>query len=45
MSVQRGEIGKYAVDNGATSAVKHLSLKWNVNINESTARRLIREVK
>ena len=39
-SVQRGEIGKYSVENGVTSAAKHFSLKWNVNINESTARRL-----
>ena len=35
-SVQRGEIGKYAAENGETSAAKHFYLKWNVNINEST---------
>ena len=40
MSVQRGEIGKYAAENGVTSAVKHFSSKWNVSIDESTARRL-----
>ena len=39
-SVQRGEIGKYVAENGVTSAAKHFSLKWNININESTARRL-----
>ena len=37
MSVQRGEIGRYAVENGATTAAKHFSSKWNV---KSTARRL-----
>lgn len=36
----RGEIGKYAAENGATSAAKYFSSKWNVTINESTARRL-----
>jgi len=39
-SAQRAEIGKYAAKNGATSAAKHFSSKWNVSINESTARRL-----
>ena len=38
--VQRAEIGNYAAENGATSAAKHFSSKWSVNINESTARRL-----
>ena len=28
------------MENGATSAAKHFSSKWNVSINESTARRL-----
>lgn len=36
----RGEIGKYAAENGATSAAKYFSSKWNITINESTARRL-----
>ena len=39
-SVQRGEIGRYSAENGATSAAKHFSSKWSVSINESTARRL-----
>ena len=39
-SIQMGETGKYTAENGGTSAAKHFSLKRNVNINESTARRL-----
>jgi len=27
------------MENGATSAVKHSSSKWNVSINESTTRK------
>jgi len=37
---QRAEIGKYAFENGATSAARHYSNAWGVKINESTARRL-----
>ena len=36
-SVQRAELGKYAAEHGAA---KHFSSKWNVSINELTARRL-----
>ena len=39
-SVQRAELGKYAAENGATSVAKYFPSKWNVSINESTARRL-----
>jgi len=28
------------MENGATSAVKHFSLKWSISINESTVRKL-----
>jgi len=37
---QRAEIGKYAFENGATTAARHYSNAWSVKINESTARRL-----
>ena len=40
MSVQRAELGKYAAENGATSAVKHFPSKWNISINKSTATKL-----
>ena len=39
-SVQRAELGKYTAENGAASDAKHFPSKWNVSINESTARRL-----
>ena len=37
---QRAKIGKYAFENGATTAARHYSNAWQVKINESTARRL-----
>ena len=37
---QRAELGKYSLDNGPTTAAKHYSKVWGVNINESTCRRL-----
>ena len=37
---QRAQIGKYAAENGSTSAAKHFAALWKMDINESTARRL-----
>ena len=37
---QRAMIGKYAAENGATSAARHFTTVWGINVNESTARRL-----
>ena len=37
---QRAMIGKYAAENGSTTATKHYSAVWGIPINESTARRL-----
>ena len=37
---QRAKIGKYAFENGATTAARHYSNAWGVKIDESTARRL-----
>ena len=37
---QHAMIGKYATENGPTTAAKHYSAVWGIPINESTARRL-----
>ena len=40
---QRAMIGKYAAENGPTSAAKHYTAVWGIKINKSTARRLKKE--
>ena len=37
---QRAEIGKYAAENGNTSAARHFSKVLDFKVSESTARRL-----
>jgi len=37
---QRAQIGKYAAENGPTSAAKHFAALWKMDINESTTWRL-----
>ena len=37
---QRAQIGKYAAENGPTSAAKHFATLWKMDINELTAQRL-----
>ena len=37
---QRAQIGKYAAENGATRASRHFSTRWNMDIPESSVRRM-----